>query len=61
MEFGSLWGVITVVGPIILIVAIAWAVLHDRGSPADVAETEEATARMYDAQNAADKARDEGD
>jgi hypothetical protein len=58
MDLGSLWGILTIVGPIVLAVAIAWAMFHNRSSPADIARTEEATHRMYDEQNREDQARD---
>ncbi len=52
----SFYGLLNVIGPIILIAAIAWAVLHNRRTPREEARTEEATRQMYDAQNADDKA-----
>lgn len=59
MDLESIWGVVTIAGPVVLLVALAWAVLHNRGSKKEVARTEEATARMYDAQNREDTLRDE--
>ena len=58
MDLGSLWGILTIIGPILLAAAIIWAMFHNRGSRADIAHTEEATHRMYDEQNREDQARD---
>lgn len=47
--FGSgLWGVVVVLGPILLGVAIFWAMKHNRQSRADYERTEEATRKLYD-------------
>lgn len=53
----SLWALATVLGPIILIVAIVWAIFHNRRSARENAETEAATARNYDEQDRIDKDR----
>ncbi|MBL0768744.1 hypothetical protein K5P26_13445 [Sphingopyxis sp. XHP0097] len=37
------WGILTIVGPILLAAAIAWAMLHNRRSRAEKELTEEAT------------------
>lgn len=55
----TLQGLIVILGPIVLIAAIAWAMYNNKRSRRQVAQTEEATARLYDEQGAADKARDE--
>ena len=57
-DLGSQWGLLTIIGPILLAVAIGWAILHNRGSRRDVERTEEATRRMYDEQSREDQARD---
>ena len=59
MDLSSLQGVMVVIGPIVLAVAIAWAVLRNRGSRRDIARTEEATRRNYDEQAREDRARDD--
>jgi hypothetical protein len=47
--FGSgIWGVLVIVGPILLAAAIAWAMLHNRTSRRKLDNTEDATRRMYD-------------
>ena len=56
----NLWGILTIVGPIILIVAIAGAMLRNRRTPRAEAKTEAATARMYDQQDRDDKAEEAG-
>ena len=40
------WGLVTIVGPIILVAAIAWAMLHNRQSKRQFQETEAATRRV---------------
>ncbi len=51
----NLWGVLTILGPILLAVAIIWAIRHNRTSRREDAHTEAATKRMYDEQ-----AKDDG-
>lgn len=58
-DLSSLWGVLTIIGPILLVVAIVWAMRNNRGSAREVQATEDATRRMYDAQEKTDKAADE--
>lgn len=58
MDLGSLWGLLTIVGPIVLIVALIWAVSRNRVSKAQEARTEAATAAQYDRASAEDKLRD---
>jgi hypothetical protein len=59
LDLSSMQGIMVVVGPILLAAAIAWAIFHNRGTPREIAETEEATRKMYDEQNREDRARDE--
>jgi hypothetical protein len=59
MDWSSLQGLMVVIGPIVLALALAWAVLRNRGSKRDVQRTEEATARMYKEQARDDRLRDE--
>jgi hypothetical protein len=54
----TLQGLMLVIGPILLAAAILWAVLNNRGTPAEVQRTEDATRAMYDAQDIDDKVRD---
>ncbi len=58
MDLSSMQGLMVVVGPILLAIAIAWAILHNRSSKREVEHTEEATARMYDEQGREDATRD---
>lgn len=58
MDTGALWGIATIVGPILLAAALLWAMLHNRGSKRDVQRTEDATRRMYDEQARTDAARE---
>ena len=50
------WGLLTIIGPILLIGAIAWAMLRNRkdSSPNDLARTEQATRDLYDRSDADD-------
>jgi hypothetical protein len=60
MDLSNIQGVMVIVGPILLAIAIAWAMLHNRGSRKDIAHTEAATREMYDQQDREDKARQNG-
>lgn len=53
---GGIWGILVVVGPLLLIAAIAWAALHNRQSKSGEARTEAATHDLYQEQDRADKA-----
>lgn len=57
---GNLWGVVTILGPILLAAVILWALLRNRQreTPRDLARTEAATERLYEEVDADDK-RDE--
>lgn len=61
MDLSSMQGLMVVVGPILLAIAIIWAILHNRGSRRDIARTEAATRERYDQQDREDKARDAGE
>ena len=54
----TLQSIMVIVGPILLAAAIIWAMMHNRGSKREVQATEDATRRMYDAQDVDDKVRD---
>lgn len=54
-DLGSQWGLLTVIGPVVLAIAVLWAIFHNRGSRREVAETEAATRENYDRQDADDK------
>ena len=58
MDMSSLQGVLVIVGPVVLGAVLLWAVLNNRVSRRQERETEEATRRMYDAQNEEDARRD---
>jgi hypothetical protein len=61
MDLSSMQGLMVIVGPILLAIAIAWAIFRNRSSasPQDIARTEEATRKLYDEQDREDKLRDE--
>ncbi len=57
------WGILTILGPIILVGAIAWAILRNKkeSTPRGEARTERATHELYDEadeQDAKDARRD---
>lgn len=56
-DLSSLWGLLTVIGPLLLLVVLAWAVLHNRRSRSARDATERATARNYDEQDRIDRER----
>jgi hypothetical protein len=60
MDLSTMQGLMVIVGPILLALAIAWAIFHNRGSRREVARTEEATRMRYDQQDREDKARENG-
>lgn len=45
---GGIWGVLVIVGPILLAAAIAWAVLNNRTSRKTLEQTEQATHDLYE-------------
>ena len=55
---GGIWSILTIVGPIVLIVVLAWVILNNRRSRGAEARTEEATRANYERQEAADKANE---
>ncbi|WP_374295014.1 hypothetical protein [Sphingomonas sp.] len=54
---GGLWGTVVILGPILLALAIGWAMLRNRTSKAKLRQTEQATRDLYDDQSAADRTR----
>ena len=57
MDAGAgIWSILTIVGPLLLIAVLAWAVLSNRRSRSAEQRTEEATRANYDRQERADKA-----
>jgi hypothetical protein len=57
---GTFWGLMTIVGPILLGLALLWAILHNRRSSREKAETERATRELYERQDREDKELDAG-
>ena len=55
----NLYGVLTIVGPLLLGAVLLWAILNNRRSRQAEQRTEEATRRMYDEQNRDDKAAEQ--
>ena len=50
---GFNWSLINIVGPILLLVVIAWALLRNRKSKDRVDESEASTHRLYDEEDRA--------
>jgi len=51
---GTGWGLITIIGPLLLAVVLLWALLRNRKStPRQDARTEDATRDLYDREEAA--------
>ena len=52
MDFaGFNWTLMTIVGGLVLAAVIAWAMLHNRTSRPRVEDSEEATRRLYEAED----------
>jgi hypothetical protein len=59
IDGGSLWGMMTVVGPIIIIAVLMWAMLRNRTlTRAEKERSEQATRELYEESDRASKARD---
>jgi len=56
---GSLWGVITIIGPLILIAVIAWAALRNRATRRSKDATEQGTRDLYRAEDRAHRGEDD--
>ncbi|MEZ0495357.1 hypothetical protein [Sphingomonas sp. IW22] len=54
----GIWGILVIVGPIVLALVIIWAMMRNRGSRHDIDRTEAATRTMYDEQSREDDAQD---
>ncbi|MDB5698143.1 MAG: hypothetical protein JWN69_947 [Alphaproteobacteria bacterium] len=50
---GFLWAIINIVGPLILVVVLAWAVIRNRKSRGNIGRTEQATRELYREEEAA--------
>ena len=61
MDLSSLWGLLTVAGPILLFAVLLWAVLSNRRSKAAERHTEAATRSLYDRIDGEDKAAGRSD
>ena len=46
---GGSWGLLTIIGPILIVIALAYAVMRNRKArnPADIERTERATRELY--------------
>lgn len=55
------WSLMTIVGPILLVLVLAWAMLNNRRSNAEKQQTEDATRMRRAEEDAAEQARDPAD
>lgn len=60
MDLSNMQSLMILVGPILLAIAIAWAVVANRRSRRDIGRTEAATRENYERQDREDKARQNG-
>lgn len=58
---GFLWALMNIVGPLLLVIVLAWVLMRNRkkSSPADIARTEQATHDLYREEEAARRREDE--
>jgi hypothetical protein len=56
---GASWGIINIVGPLLLAAVLLWALLRNRRSRTDVNRTEEGTRDVYDREEEARRRGDE--
>ena len=49
---GASWGLITIIGPILLFGVLLWAVLRNRKSRRDIGRSERATRDLYKSEDA---------
>lgn len=50
---GASWGIITIVGPLLMVIVFAWVVIRNRKSKTSVDRTEQATRDLYRKEDAA--------
>ncbi len=55
MQEMSLWGIATIVGPIVLLLLFAWVIIRNRSSRTSKSITEQATKANYAAEDRAHK------
>jgi hypothetical protein len=55
---GPLWSIITIIGPLLLIAVLAWAVLRNKATPSERNETERATRDLYREEDQAHRGED---
>jgi cytochrome c-type biogenesis protein CcmH/NrfF len=58
MDEVSLWGLLTILGPIVLLGVIIWVVVNNRVSRQRHEQSERATAQLYDEQDRIDREKD---
>jgi hypothetical protein len=57
---GGSWGIVTIVGPLLLAIVLTWALLRNRKSrPRDIERTERATRELYKEEDAAHRGEDD--
>ena len=58
---GANWAILNIVGPLLLVIVVAWALLRNRKSrtPDELERTDRATHDLYDAEEAQRRREDE--
>jgi hypothetical protein len=60
MDFGGFaWNLLKLVAPIVLIVVIVWAIMHNRATRRAKDDTERATHRLYEEEDEAHRGEDD--
>ncbi|HZG09581.1 MAG TPA: hypothetical protein VEZ70_11440 [Allosphingosinicella sp.] len=49
---GGSWAILNIVGPLLIVVVLAWALFKNKTTKVDVERTERATHELYDEENA---------
>lgn len=58
IDLSGLYGLMVIAGPIVLVIAIVWAMRYNRTSRHDLDRTEDATRRLYDSESRDDTAEE---
>ena len=56
-DYGKLWPIITIVGPILLLAVVLWAIVRNRTSRRSYQRTEQATKDLYAEEDQREKRR----
>ena len=58
---GSSWSLLTIIGPLLILIVLAWAVMRNKkkSRPEDIERTEAATRELYREEDAAHRGEDD--